>query len=178
MTGNSSPPREGDHSPWGLIETATPIADGIVCVHTLSHGGIWLSEARLAQMSPEERSSDGWYEEDCEAAWPLRRFRDEVLHAFPAHTLDPFIDATISSSGDSFASIAMNRSPDMQLPTDEEADREVLDNIIAAIEAMNWAHETTAESVRRVNSILHEHEEGYRNEAQWNRIAMLLSVEN
>ena len=111
MTGNTAPPRERDDSPWGVIETAEPIADGIVCVRTPSHGGIWLSQARLAQMSPEERSSDGWYEEDCEAAWPLRRFRDEVLHAFPADRLDPYIDANISFSRGSFASIAMNRKP-------------------------------------------------------------------
>ena len=111
MTGNTAPPREGEPSPWGVIETAHPLAGGIVCVHTPSHGGIWLSAARLAQMSPEERSGDGWYEEDCEAAWPLRRFRDEVLHAFPADRLDPYIDANISFSGGCFASIAMNRKP-------------------------------------------------------------------
>lgn len=111
MNENITPPREGDPSPWGLIETAKPIAEGIVCVHTPSHGGIWLSAARLAQMHPDERSSDGWYEEDCEAAWPLRRFRDEVLHAFPSDRLDPYIDCMIAFSRGSFANIAMNRRP-------------------------------------------------------------------
>ena len=111
MTGNIPTPRDGDRSPWGLIETAQPLADGIVSVHTPSHGGIWLSEARLAQMHPDERSSDSWYEEDCEAAWPLRRFRDEVLHAFPADRLDRYINAITSFSGGSFARIAMNRKP-------------------------------------------------------------------
>ena len=109
MTGNTAPPRQGEHSPWGVIEAVQPLADGIVSVHTPCHGGIWLSKARLAQISAEERSSDGWYEEDCEAAWPLRRFRNEVLHAFPADRLDRYIDANISFSGGSFTSIAMNR---------------------------------------------------------------------
>ena len=62
-------------------------------------------------MPPNEHSSDGWYEEDCEAAFPLRRFRDEVLHIYPADKLDPYIDAMIAYSGNSFAKIAMNRKP-------------------------------------------------------------------
>ena len=110
MTHKNTPPQEEHRSPWGVIETADLLADGIVSVHTPSHGGIWLSEARLAQMPPEERSSDGWYEEDCEAAFPLRRFRDEVLHAYPADKLDPYINAMIANSGGSFARIAMNRT--------------------------------------------------------------------
>ena len=66
-------------------------------------------KSALHRCPRRERSSDGWYEEDCEAAWPLRRFRNEVLHAFPADRLDRYIDANISFSGGSFASIAMNR---------------------------------------------------------------------
>ena len=111
MTLDNHSPRQGDRSPWGAIETAEFLANGIVSVHTPSHGGIWLSETRLAQMPPEERSTDGWYEEDCEAAFPLRRFRDKVLHVFPADRLDPYIDAMMRCSGGSFATIAMSRSP-------------------------------------------------------------------
>lgn len=111
MTLDNHSPREGDRSPWGPIETAERLADGIVSVHTPSHGGIWLSAARLAQMPPGERSTDGWYEEDCEAAFPLRRFRDEVLHVFPADRLDPYIETMMHYSGGSFAKFAMNRKP-------------------------------------------------------------------
>ena len=111
MRTNQLQPQEGDDSPWGVIETADLLADGIVSVHTPSHGGIWLSDACLAQMPPDQRSSDGWYEEDCEAAFPLKRFRDEVLHAFPADRLDPYIDTAMTWSDGSFASIAMNRRP-------------------------------------------------------------------
>ena len=59
----------------------------------------------------------------------------------------------------------------MQLLTEENADRQFLDSIVAAIEAMNWANETSHSAARRVNAILHEHEEGYRDEDQWDRIA-------
>lgn len=50
-----------------------PIA-GVVSVSTASHGGVWLSEDRLQQMPADERTADGWYEEDCEAAFVARRF--------------------------------------------------------------------------------------------------------
>ena len=59
----------------------------------------------------------------------------------------------------------------MQPLTDEETDRQLLDSIVAAIENMNWAHETSHGAMRRVNTILHEHEDGYRDETQWTRIA-------
>ena len=107
----TTPPHPRDASPWGVVETAVPLADGIIFVHTPSHGGIWLSEARLDQMPPAERSSDGWYEEDCEAAFPLKRFRDEVLHTYPSDRLDPYIDAMMSYSAGDFTKIHMNRAP-------------------------------------------------------------------
>lgn len=111
MLTNQLQPQEGHNSPWGIIDAAQSLADGIVSVQTPSHGGIWLSDARLAQMPPDQRSTDAWYEEDCEAAFPLKHFRDEVLHAFPADSLDPYIDAMMAWSGGSFAKIAMNRRP-------------------------------------------------------------------
>lgn len=111
MTSNQPTPQEGHDSPWGPIDNADVLADGIVSVHTPSHGGIWLSNARLAQMPSDQRSTDAWYEEDCEAAFPLRRFRNEVLHAFPADRLDPYIDSVMAWSGGCFAKVAMNRRP-------------------------------------------------------------------
>ncbi len=110
MTLSRTPPQEGHPSPWGPVHHAEDIADGIVSVHTASHGGLWLSPARLDLMDPSERSTDGWYEEDCEAAFPLRRFRDEVLHACPPDRLDPYIDTMMTYSGGSFSKVAMNRN--------------------------------------------------------------------
>ncbi len=59
----------------------------------------------------------------------------------------------------------------MQQLTEAETDRQLLDNIITAIENTNWAYETAHGAMRRVNTILHEHEDGYRDETQWTRIA-------
>ena len=59
----------------------------------------------------------------------------------------------------------------MQPLTEDETDRQLLDSIVAAIEDMNWAHETPPGAMRRVNTILHHHEDGYRDETQWTRIA-------
>lgn len=74
----------GTQSPWGRIDWAKEIAPGIWCVTTPSHGGYWLSSARVAEMPAElsgvrtfvERSGRAeagggtgrWYEEDCDAA--------------------------------------------------------------------------------------------------------------
>ena len=55
--------------------------------------------------------------------------------------------------------------------TEDETDRQLLDTIISAIEDTNWAHETPSGAMRRVNTILHNHEDGYRDETQWTRIA-------
>ena len=55
--------------------------------------------------------------------------------------------------------------------TQDETDRQLLDTIIAVIEQTNWAHETSHGAMRRVNTILHQHEDGYRDESQWSRIA-------
>ena len=63
-------------SPWGSVQHSDELAEGIVQVHTASHGGIKLSDERLAQMPTDQRTSDGWYEEDCEAAFVYRHFLD------------------------------------------------------------------------------------------------------
>ena len=58
-------------TPWGKPDTQTVIADGIIAVTTPSHGGIWLSPERLAEMPKHLRkcsfTRDNWFEED--AAW-------------------------------------------------------------------------------------------------------------
>ena len=67
-------------TPWGKPDTQTVIAEGIIAVTTPSHGGIWLSPERLAEMPEHLRSCsfthDNWFEEDtawCAVAltWPL-----------------------------------------------------------------------------------------------------------
>jgi hypothetical protein len=62
-------------SPWGAVQAAEHVADGIVYVSTASHGGFHLSEARNVQVPLAWREASfkglgkvGWYEEDCDAA--------------------------------------------------------------------------------------------------------------
>jgi len=82
MDTDCTEPRHGSDSPWGTVDLATPIAEGIVFVSTPSHGGFWLSPARLAEIvkiSPKNRKTFGeyaacWYEEDCEASKVVRGF--------------------------------------------------------------------------------------------------------
>ena len=90
------PPREGDTSPWGRIDGATPLGPEAVFVTTPSHGGIWVTPDALAKIPEPLRataySGDGWFEEDCDWCIPylvlgLHRFdgprdrQDRVLAA-------------------------------------------------------------------------------------------------
>lgn len=59
-------------TPWGEADDVIKLADGMVRVSTPSHGGIWLSERRRAQMPHplgriETYAGANWYEEDCDA---------------------------------------------------------------------------------------------------------------
>lgn len=61
--GGATPPTM---SPWGEVQFAKILAPGIVLVDTAGHGGVGLSEARIAEMPEDARTGDGWYEEDGE----------------------------------------------------------------------------------------------------------------
>jgi hypothetical protein len=61
-------------TPWGEVQTSEILAPGIVEVTTASHGGIWLSPERNAEVPNAvkretfcENGLYGWYEEDCDA---------------------------------------------------------------------------------------------------------------
>jgi len=56
-------------TPWGMSQSATIYAEGIVFHSTAGHGGFKLDRARNAGMDPALRLSGGWYEEDAE--WAL-----------------------------------------------------------------------------------------------------------
>lgn len=92
----SSPPREGDPSPWGIIDGVTPLGPEAISVTTPSHGGIWVTPEALAKIPEPLRataySGGGWFEEDCDWCIPylaleLHRFdgpqdrQDHVLAA-------------------------------------------------------------------------------------------------
>jgi hypothetical protein len=85
------PPSECDASPWGLIDSVTPLGPDAVAVSTPSHGGIWVSPAGLARIPEPLRatvySGGGWFEEDCDWCIPYLALG---LHAFeePAERQD------------------------------------------------------------------------------------------
>jgi len=77
------------YSPWGAVQHQEVLAPGIVRVHTASHGGIWLSPERQAQLPEWAKQIAGsyapkpqWWEEDCEAAVPKLVFYSEVYEHF------------------------------------------------------------------------------------------------
>ena len=72
-------------TPWGHPETVNEIAPGIVSYSTPSHGGYWLSPARVASMPKPLRdfgpwAGPNWYEEDCD--WCIVALA--YPHFFPA----------------------------------------------------------------------------------------------
>jgi len=68
------PPTCGSSSPWGPIQTVTPLGPDAAAVTTASHGGLRVSLAALARMPEAVRqtvySRAGWFEEDCDWALP------------------------------------------------------------------------------------------------------------
>lgn len=68
---------EGSRTPWGSAQYVTKYGDGIVSVGTAGHGGVKLSPERNRGVPVELRNSNGWYEEDCEAAIALYTYPEE-----------------------------------------------------------------------------------------------------
>lgn len=82
------------YTPWGKPQTTKEVAPGIVRFTTASHGGIWLSEERAAQMPAEYRDTTWtgetqWYEEDCDWA--------RVAVTFPQHFSEKDVKAAEKS---------------------------------------------------------------------------------
>jgi len=84
------PPTCGSSSPWGPIQTVTPLGPDVVAVTTASHGGLRVSLTALARLPEPIRqtaySGDGWFEEDCDWALPylalgLDAFETDVARA-------------------------------------------------------------------------------------------------
>ena len=68
------PPACGSSSPWGPIQTTTPLGPDAVAVTTASHGGLRISLTALARLPEPLRetpySGGGWFEEDCDWCIP------------------------------------------------------------------------------------------------------------
>ena len=81
-------------TPWGHPDIVTEIAPGIVFYSTPSHGGYWLSPARVAAMPKPLRdfqpfAGPNFYEED--ADWAI------VALAFPQFFPDDAIPAALQT---------------------------------------------------------------------------------
>ena len=76
-------------TPWGLPQDAWAIADGITKVVTSSHGGLYVDSDLNAQIIPEARDEDGWYEEDDD--WAI------VVVSFPEHFSHDMHQAAVAS---------------------------------------------------------------------------------
>ena len=69
------------HTPWGQADSQTELAPGIISYGTPSHGGIWLSAERQAQLPAgvDNFMHDlRWWEEDCDWAVPYILFKDDI----------------------------------------------------------------------------------------------------
>lgn len=77
------PPAVGSFSPWGVIDSVTPLGPDAFAVTTASHGGLRISDQALARMPPATRrtdfSSGGWFEEDCDWALPYLALKLDAL---------------------------------------------------------------------------------------------------
>jgi len=73
--------KEGDRSPWGKIQDAKELAQGVWFVSTASHGGIKLDRGRNGKIPALARTAAGWYEEDCDWAIPAYVF-DDICKSF------------------------------------------------------------------------------------------------
>lgn len=93
-------------SPWGAVQDATELADGVWFVHTASHGGIHLSSQRNRRIPARFRSAAGWYEEDCE--WSIAALANP--DAFPKHQ-DEARRTAMDWEPDAFEAITGERIP-------------------------------------------------------------------
>lgn len=81
------PPTRGASSPWGSIQSVTPLGPDAVAVTTASHGGLRISLTAMTRLPKRLQrtafSEGGWFEEDCDWAIPY------LALGLDAHEADP-----------------------------------------------------------------------------------------
>jgi hypothetical protein len=68
-------------TPWGQSDGQEKLAEGIVSYSTPSHGGLWLSPERQAQLPlgiDNFLHDTRWWEEDCDWVVPYILFQDDI----------------------------------------------------------------------------------------------------
>ena len=68
-------------TPWGRVQDAEELAEGIISYTTASHGGIWLSSERRKQLNYDGNflKTSEWWEEDCDWSVPYVYFRNDIM---------------------------------------------------------------------------------------------------
>lgn len=61
----------GMRTPWGAADAVEVLGEGVGVVFTPSHGGVKLDAKRNKLIPVPLRREGGWYEEDCEAYFPM-----------------------------------------------------------------------------------------------------------
>lgn len=69
-------------TPWGTAQTKTQVTRGVIFVTTASHGGYKLTPKRNQEIPSPFRTTDGWYEEHCEAALVAYFLQDDCFTAY------------------------------------------------------------------------------------------------
>jgi len=89
--------RVGNPSPWGAIEHATCISHGLWRINTESHGGYWVSAARMAELPAEVKTGFSGYrnywEEDCDWAPLAIMWPDDFCQGLAPNTTQEMIVA-------------------------------------------------------------------------------------
>ena len=70
------------NTPWGHSDGKEKLAEGIISYSTPSHGGIWLSVERQAQLPAGLDNflhNLTWWEEDCDWVVPYILFKDDIM---------------------------------------------------------------------------------------------------
>lgn len=74
------------NTPWGAVQNAQKLAEGIYFLSTASHGGIYLSPDRRLEIGKRSKFLDSaeFWEEDCDWAVPVSFFSKAILDWNPS----------------------------------------------------------------------------------------------
>lgn len=92
-------PTPPDHTPWGKPDIIEVTAPGIVSYSTPSHGGMWLSPERMAQLPDGIVTFAGgpWFEEDCDALIVIARWPEYFCSAYQRDDIIKWCDGLIEA---------------------------------------------------------------------------------
>ena len=90
------------NTPWGKVNEASELAEGIISYSTPSHGGIWLSKERqkvISALIPNVKNYCGgleWWEEDCDWTIPYVIFQNDIKRSGKAYRFEENLETAES----------------------------------------------------------------------------------